>query len=202
MRDNSKDYTFPVERQKPITVPLEWVHKILGAASSRLRLCVLLTLNAGFGASEIGQLEKDEYNQQEGRIRHKRCKTKDSPNAPTVCYKLWNITKELLDQEIAKCPASAKHLLVNRSGKPLWYEYVADGKSCKSNNISTDFKRLVAKLRKADPSVPAISYYQFRKTSASLIKNEPRYRMLNELWLAHSPRSVADRLTMLLTIRY
>ena len=42
-------------------------------------------------------------------------------------------------------------------------------------------------------SVPAISYYQFRKTSASLIHNEPKYRTFNALWLAHSPRSVADR---------
>jgi len=197
--DNSKDYAFPVERQKPITVPLEWVHRILTAASPRLRLCVLLTLNAGFGASEIGQLEKDEYDPKEGRITHKRCKTQKSDNVPTVCYKLWDETRELLDRAIGeskkypKRSESANCLLVNRNGYPLWYEYVANGKSSKSDNITTDFRRLITKLRIADPNVPAITYYQFRRTSASLIFNEPKYRMYNELWLAHSPRSVADR---------
>ena len=199
LQRRSKTFTFPVDRQKPKTVALEWVRKILDTASPRLKLCVLLTLNCGFGASEIGQLEKDEYDPKEGRIKHKRCKTKDSPNAPEVCYKLWTETKELLDQAIverANYPqrsASAKLLLVNTNGKPLWYEYVADGKPKKSDNISCDFRRLVTKLRESDPSVPSISYYQFRKTSASLIKNEQKYSMLNELWLAHSPRSVADR---------
>ena len=199
LQRKSKTFTFPVDRQKPTTVALEWVHAILNAASPRLKLCILLTLNCGFGASELGQLEKSEYDPKEGRIKHKRCKTKDSPNAPEVCYKLWDCTKELLDQAIVERaqypprPMSAKYLLVNTNGKPLWYEYVADGKSKKSDNISCDFRRLITKLRESDPSVPSISYYQFRKTSASLIKNEPKYRMLNELWLAHSPRSVADR---------
>jgi integrase len=197
--DNSKDYAFPVERQKPITVPLEWVHRILDAASPRLQLCILLTLNCGFGASEIGQLEKDEYNPSEGRITHKRCKTQKSENAPTVCYKLWDNTRELLDQAVVKSKKypsrseSENHLLINRNGYPLWYEYVANGKSSKYDNITCDFRRMIAKLRTADPNVPAITYYQFRRTSASLIYNEPRYRMYNGLWLAHSPRSVADR---------
>jgi hypothetical protein len=116
-----------------------------------------------------------------------------------VCYKLWSETRELLDKTIGeskKCPKrseAADCLLVNRNGYPLWYEYVADGKSSKYDNISCDFRRLVMRLRKAEPDIPAISYYQFRKTSASLIYNEPKYRMYNGLWLAHSPRSVADR---------
>jgi len=197
--DNSKDYAFPVERQKPITVPLEWIPQILDNASPRLRLCVLLTLNAGLGASEIGQLAKDEYDPKEGRITHKRCKTQKSDSVPTVCYKLWDKTRELLDRTIGeskkypKRSESANCLLVNRNGYPLWYEYVANGKSSKSDNITTDFRRLITKLRTADPNVPAITYYQFRRTSASLIFNEPKYRMYNGLWLAHSPRSVADR---------
>ena len=199
LQRKNKDFMFRVDRQRPVTVPLEWVRRILDDASPRLKLCLLLTLNCGFGASEIGQLQKSEYDPATGRITHKRCKTKDAPNAPTVCYKLWNITKELMDRAIAersKYPQllpCAKFLLVNSSGKPLWYEYVEDGKSSKSDNISCDFRRLIAKLRKVDPDIPAISYYQFRKTSASLIYNEPKYRIYNGLWLAHSPRSVADR---------
>lgn len=192
-------YTFPVSRQKPKTIALEYVSKILDAANPRLKLCILLTLNCGFGASEIGQLSKDEYDPTTGRITHKRCKTKKYANAPTVCYKLWNETKELLDKAIAERinypqhSESMNYLLVNGNGKPLWSERVEDGKSKKNDNITCDFKRLIIQLQKADLDFPAITYYQFRKTSASLIFNEPRFKMYNELWLAHAPRSVADR---------
>lgn len=186
-------YTFPVDRPKPKTVALEWVSKLLAVAKPRLKLCILLTLNCGFGASEIGQLKKDEYDPKEGRITHKRCKTKKSKNAPEVCYKLWSETKELLDKEIARrasypqCPESVDCLLVNGNGKPLWSERVEDGESKKSDNISCDFKRLVARLREADPDFPMITYYQFRKTSASLIHNEPRFMSFSPLWLAQLP---------------
>jgi len=158
-----------------------------------------LTLNCGFGAGEIGQLLKGEYNSATGRIIHKRCKTQKSKNTPTVCYKLWEETKELLDKEIARCqqypkkPDSAPFLLINRNGSRLWYEVFKDGRVSKNDTISRNFNRLVARLQASDPNVPEVSYYQLRKTSATLIYNEPKYRIYNELWLAHSPRSVADR---------
>jgi integrase len=197
--DNSKEYIFPVPLRTPKTISLELVQTLLDAAPPQLKLCILLTLNCGFGAGEIGQLTMEEYNPKTGRIIHKRSKTKNHKNAPTVCYKLWDCTKELLDQEIAnrknypKRQEAARCLLVNRSGNPLWYERFDGTKTSKSDNISCNFKRLVARLRGNDPSFPSISYYQFRKTSASLIYNEPKFRIYNELWLAHSPRSVADR---------
>jgi integrase len=184
-------------RQKPQVVNLELVHKVLDAstANPRLKLCILLTLNCGFGASEIGKLRKDEYNPATGRIFHKRCKTEKSDRVPTVCYKLWTETKELLEQEIAnrkkypKCSESADYLLVNSNGMPLWSESIDKGKS---DNITCAFKRLIAKLRGNDPDFPQITYYQFRRTSASLIYNEPDYKALNGLWLGHSPKTVAD----------
>ena len=193
-------YTFPVNRQRPKVVTQEWVHKILDTANPRLKLFILLTLNCGLGASEIGQLTKEEYDPITGRINHKRHKTERFAKVPTVCYKLWDVTKALLDKEIAnrkKCPKYAEFshcLLVNQDGKPLWSEYVCnDGKSHKSDNITNTFKRLVAKLRETGLDVPSISYYQFRKTSASLIANEPRFRTYNGLWLGHAPQTMGDQ---------
>jgi len=192
----SNKYTFPVVRQKPKTADLDLVRKALNAASPRLKLCILLTLNCGFGGAEIGRLTKDEYDPVSGRIVHKRCKTQKSDNVPTVCYKLWGETKELLDQEIAnrknypQHPSSADYLLVNSNGMPLWSESVDTGKS---DNITTSFKRLVAKLRKDAPDFPQITYYQFRRTSSTLIYNEPKYRIYNGLWLGHAPQTVAER---------
>jgi integrase len=142
---------------------------------------------------------KEEYDATTGRITRKRSKTQKSKNTPTVCYKLWDETKELLDQEIAKSnnypqkQDAAPFLLVNSKGSRLWYEFMKDGKTAKNDTISRNFKRLVAKVCNQYPSMPRIAYYQLRKTSASLISNEPKYRMFNELWLGHAPHSVADR---------
>jgi len=106
----------------------------------------------------------------------------------------------VLDREIAdrgkypKRAESANCLLVNQSGYPLWSESVADdGKCSKSDNITSAFKRLIAKLRGTNLDAPAISYYQFRKTSASLIANEPRFRTYNSLWLGHAPQTMGDQ---------
>jgi integrase len=199
LQRKSDDYRFHIERQTPKTIPLEWVQKLLDVANPRLRLCILLTLNCGFGASEIGQLTAGEYDTKTGRITHKRKKTGKHRNVPTVCYKLWDETRELLDKEIAtnkkKYPKqSTKYLLVNENGCPLWNEYVGDdGKTHKSDNITCAFKRLVAKLREADPKFPPVSYYQFRKTSASLIRNEHQFRTYNGLWLGHAPETMGDQ---------
>jgi len=192
-------YSFKVPVQTAEVIDLVWIHKILDAAKPRLRLCILLTLNCGFGASEIGQLTKDRYDTTTGRITHKRFKTAKSKKVPTVCYKLWDETKEALDREIAnrnKYPqrdGSSKLLLVNGNGNPLWSERFENEKGKKNDNITNDFKHLLIKLRETEPDIPKIAYYQFRKTAASLIYNEPQYRLYNELWLGHAPQSVADK---------
>lgn len=193
-----KRYPFPVKRAAPESIPLEHVRKILDIAPPRLKLFILLTLNCGFGASEIGQMKANEYDSKSGRITHKRSKTNKHPNAPTVCYQLWPETKELLDQEIEnkkKYPTRKEHsdcLLLNQNGNPLWYEYIKDERVRESDSISNDFKRFIAKLRKSDQEFPKITYYQFRKTSASLIYNEPKYRSYHQLWLSHAPDTVAE----------
>ena len=191
-------YTFPVVRQKPKTIPLPLLRRVLDVVTDnpRLKLFILLTLNCGFGASEIGKLRTDEYNPTTGRITHKRCKTEKSDNVPTVGYKLWNETRELLDQELAnrkkypKHHGSAEYLLVNSNGMPLWSESIDKGKS---DNITCSFKRLIAKLCKLDSAFAEIAYYQLRRTSSTQISNEPRYRIYSDLWLGHAPQSVADK---------
>ena len=70
---------------------------------------------------------------------------------------------------------------------------VADGKPRTTCSISEAFDKLLAKLRPICPDMPKFTYYQFRGTSASLIYNEPQYRMYHELFLAHAPRSIAER---------
>jgi len=38
-----------------------------------------------------------------------------------------------------------------------------------------------------------VSYYQFRKTSASFIRNEHQFRTYNGLWLGHAPETMGDQ---------
>ena len=194
----STRYRFAVVRQTPKVIPLPVVRKILEAATDnpRLKLFVLLTLNCGFGASEIGQLQKDEYDSATGRITHRRYKTEKSDTVPTVVYKLWAETKELLDMEIANRknyparPHSAKLLLANENGMPLWSESIDKGKS---DNITSSFKRLIEKLRKIDSDFPPISYYRFRKTVSTLIFNSEDFTGLEWLWLGHAPSTMAGQ---------
>ena len=195
-----KEYRFQVERQKPKTIDLERVREILKAANPHLKLHLLLTLNCGFYTSDIGNLLKDEYDAKTGKITRKRSKTQKYDSVPTVCYKLWPETKELLDREIddrkkyPQCPESANCLLVNRNGNLLWKEYVNDAeKPCKSDSICNSFKRLIGKLRKNDSGFPAISYKLFRKTVATLIGNKPEFRSLDWMWLGHAPKTIAGQ---------
>jgi integrase len=189
-------YRFSVMREKPKVIPLDLVHRILEATTDnpRLKLFILLTLNCGFGASEIGQLHKDEYDPATGRIAHRRYKTEKFDSVPVVVYKLWAETKVLLDQEIdnrknyPKHSQYAKLLLVNENGTPLLRDSID---KARSDNITCSFKRLIARLRKADPEFPSTTYYSFRRTVSTLIFNEPEYMGLAWLWLGHAPNTTA-----------
>jgi len=104
-----------------------------------------------------------------------------------------------LEQEVENCkkypqnPMYSGLLLVNTNGKPLWYAYVADGKTRKNTSIADAFEKLIKKLRTSHSDMPTITYNQFRRTSATLIDNERQYKMFNGLWLAHASRSMADK---------
>ena len=198
LKRKGNKYSFTVPLPTPQTVPLEWVHKLLESANPRLKLYILLALNCGFVGSDIGQLTVDKYDAKAGRITYKRKKTEQFKNVPTVCYKLWDETKALLDNEIAankkKYPKPTKYLLINENGSPLWTEYIdKDGKTHKSDNIVSAFKRLVSKLRKDNPDMPSISFKQFRKTSSTLIRNDKVYAMYAWLFLGHTPQTTGDK---------
>ena len=200
LQRKSKQYQFPKSLQTPETIPLELVRRIWGAADPRMKLYILLTLNTGGGASEIGKLKKREYDPVAGRITRKRSKTEDSAKTPVVSYKLWPETKALLDQEIANRinyptrPESANLLLVNpKNGKPLWFESVNDGKCSRTDSIARHFKSLIERLQEDDPDMPEVTYYALRRTAATEIYNEPQYRECHELWLGHAPKTVAEK---------
>ena len=91
-----------VAPSEPDPIPISDVLKIYHAASERMKLCILLMLNCGYGAAEIGSLKRSEVDFVSGRISRKRSKTKKHKTTPVVSYKLWKRTLDLLIKEHEK----------------------------------------------------------------------------------------------------
>lgn len=91
-----------VAPSEPNPIPIQDVLKIYNAASDRMKLCILLMLNCGYGAAEIGSLKRSEVDFVSGRISRKRSKTKKHKTTPVVSYKLWGRTLDLLIKEHEK----------------------------------------------------------------------------------------------------
>ena len=85
---------------------------MLGAADERTELYLLLGLNCGFYAVDIGTLLKEGVDLGAGRIKRKRTKTRDrSHDVPEVDYLLWRRTRDLLEKHWNPGPHRTHHLL-------------------------------------------------------------------------------------------
>ena len=143
----------------------EEVRKLLGAASDRTRLYILLMLNCGMTQKDISDLKCEEVNWGEGRIVRKRSKTSDHENVPVVNYLLWPETLRLLEQE--RTDENQGRVLHNANGSALCTEVLtADGKYKKTDNVKNAFDRL---RKKEGIDKPLKS---FKKTSATLVKGD------------------------------
>jgi hypothetical protein len=70
----------------------------------------------------------------------------------------------------------------------LWFEEVDDGGKLKKNdNVKSAFDRLKRKTKITK------SLKSLKKTSASLLRNNPRYASLEDLFLGHAPRRMSDK---------
>lgn len=192
-------YTFKIKKKGPEILSLDSIRTVYAVAPPRVRLFLLLVMNCGFGQAEIGGLEKCEYDPDKGIIKHKRIKTEEHKNVPTVTYQLWGRTKEMLDHQIdvqKKYPQHVEHrhlLLLNEDGKPLWTERFENGKHLKSDNITCQFKRFVGDRRKMDSDFPKCAFYMFRRTASTLIYNSEDFSNLDWLFLGHAPKTTAGQ---------
>lgn len=161
------------------------VKRLLGAANPRSRLYLLLMLNTGMGQKDISDLRQTEMDWKAGRITRKRSKTAKHDTVPTVSYRLWGETLRLLKQERA---TDGEVVLLNAAGGRLKVEELdADGRLRKIDNISTAFNRLKRLVKLTKP------LKTFRKTSATLLRGEKGFTGVEDLFLGHAPRSIADR---------
>jgi integrase len=175
--------SFKLETKAVKTLSIQEVKQLLAAAKGKIRLYILLMLNCGFTQIDIGELSSEEI--KNGRIIRKRSKTKAKENVPLVNYLLWKETASLLEQYRQK---QGDRALLNARGKPV-RELSLKGDKLHTNDSVRN--SLVVLCNKAN--IPCPPPKLFRKTSASLLYNNPAYRSLHQLFLGHSANSVAEK---------
>ena len=169
-----------------VTYTLEEIATLIEAAKGPTKLFVLLMLNIGCTQKDIADLRQDEVDWDHGRVIRKRSKTRKFKSIPTVNYKLWDEVFSLLKKHR---DSRSELVLVNRNGRPLvWDEVGENGKRYKKNDsVKNRFDRLRSGvgIRK--------SLRHLKKTSASMIRGNPRYASLESLFLGHAPQTISDK---------
>lgn len=164
--------------------------KLYDKANPRTRLFLLLMANCGMTQKDIADLKHTEVVWDQGRIVRKRSKTKKHLDVPTVNYKLWPETLELLKQFRSEHP---ELVLVNKTGQPLVRDFLktTDARPepylVRVNSISYAYERLCDQL-KIKGKLPL---KRIRKTGATVIGR--KFPWLVKLYLGHSVRSLDEK---------
>ena len=182
----SKGFKFGSGAKKIVTMTDKEVELLVEKATGQLRLHLLMMLNCGMTQCDIADLLDEEVDWEAGRIIRKRSKTDDQPNTPTVSYKLWPETFDLLRKYRSGKPTV---LLTKSGGLWAWEELGQDGKLHGSDNIATNFKRL---RQRKDVSI-AKSLKVFRKTSATRMEGSKDFRHFRPLFLGHAPDGIGEK---------
>jgi integrase len=168
------------------TWSVEEVQSLLTSAPhERFELWALLMLNCGMYSGDVSALRPDEVDWEQGRIIRRRSKTRhlDPRSSPTVNYLLWRRTFDLLKRHGQR---TGERVLVNRLGKALvQQEYKSNGKMKNQDSIYECYRNAYPEPRKGLKSL--------RKTGATLLETHDVYCNVVECYLAHSPRTIADR---------
>ena len=119
----------------PPVFTVDEVTKLLGSATERTKLYLLLMLNTGAGQKDISDLRQAEVNWETGTITRRRSKTAKHEKVPVVRYTLWGETLRLLKQERSTDP---EIVLTNASGGRLKVEELdRNGKLRKIDNVQS-----------------------------------------------------------------
>ena len=180
----SRKYKFG-SANKPIpTFTVDEIRTLLDASKGQLTLHLLLMANCGFTQQDLSDLSQDEVDWKLGTITRKRSKTRNHEDCPTVTYKLWKRTFELLKQHRQ---ASGNLVLRTKSGQPWLTKRQVNGKFNRTDNTKSVYRHLQAFVSIKKP------IKLLRKTSASLLDIHPTFGRYAGYFLAHSPRTVRDK---------
>lgn len=175
----SKILRFKAEARAIKTYPADFVRATVQALPDLLRLWALLGLNCGMTNADIGALRQDMV--ADGFLVRKRVKTAGNENVPTVRYRLWPETLDLLKRHRA---TSSDLWFVSQSGTPLVTTREVGGKVKAKDLVNLAWKR----HRKCP-----IPVSKFRNVAATTLETHESYGRYVEHFLGHSPRSIKDR---------
>lgn len=181
---DSREFSFRVHAKKIETWTAEEFQAALAAATGQMRLHLLLMANCGFTQEDISDLLDTEVDWRAGRIIRKRSKTASCENVPTVDYKLWPRTFELLKEYRSE----QERVLLTESGRPWKRKELIEGKLKKCDSIASCYVHLRKKLKGFNKPLKCL-----RKTGATLLDSHTDHSRFSLLFLGHSPRSVKDR---------
>lgn len=184
----AKQYRFQRPAKAIPTFTNDEVNVLLRTATGQHRLHLLLMLNTGMTQKDISDLRKDQIDLRARFIERRRSKTAKQKNTPLIRYPLWPETKRLLQEHLSEDPIYA--LLTQKGRRWVRKELREDNTLKKADNIATLFQHLRRKIKMTGAGK---SLKIFRKTSATRLNGEPRYRDLRFWFLGHTARTVADR---------
>jgi len=182
---NLDKHAFTVTRRKVEIYTVDQAKALYGSATGQTRLHILLALNCGMYAGDISDLQDSEVDWRHGRIIRKRSKERDVKDAPTVNYKLWTKTFELLREYRSGGPTV---LLTKTGGLWCWEAFGDDGKLRSSDSIATNFKRLRGKI-----GGKLLPFKHLRKTGNSLLKTQAEFTDLGSHYLGQVPQTIEER---------
>jgi hypothetical protein len=180
----SRKYSFGSTTKKIPLFTIPEVRTLLDAATGQLELHLWLMVNCGFTQVDVSDLAQNEVDWKLGTITRKRSKTSDHEDCPTVTYKLWAKTFDLLKQYRAK---QGDLVLLTKSGQPWITQRVTNGVFNRTDNTKSVYRHLQDFVSQPKP------IKLLRKTSASLLETHPTYGRYVGYFLAHSPRTVRDK---------
>lgn len=168
-----------------ITIDKTAIHELLKKATDRTQLYILLSLNTAMTQQDMSDLRDREVEWTHGRITRKRSKTSDCKNVPTVSYPLWPETFRLLQEQRAR---EGDRVLLNEAGGLLKLEsFDNDDDFDKKDAVRSAIRRLSKK------TAITFTVKTLKKTSATLLQGNAKYRGLESLFLGHAPATVAER---------
>ena len=186
---DSRSFRFNLGPGPVPTLAVEEFRRLLKHATGQTELHLLLMANCGMTQIDVAEMRDAEVDWSEGRVVRKRSKTGGHGGVPTVNYKLWPRTFELLRAH----RSGADRVLLTTSGAPWVYDRHEGGRLKSTDSIVSNYKWLKARILKAEGVAFTKPLKLIRKTSATLLGGSEKYGRYAQLFLGHSPRSIADR---------
>ncbi|QDU50479.1 hypothetical protein [Gimesia panareensis] len=186
----------PGERLKELWT-LEEIKTVIDSEEYHWKAFILLSLNCGFLASDLNELRHSQY--ENGRLVHKRKKSRRRKRVPIVNYKLWPKTMEAIEKvktelaitgsmskkdiedlkkskELLRTVGGARILTPKKTGKGNY------------NNLSRNWQNVRIRLGLREN----LTLRKLRNTALTELKKSFNYRDLGQLWLGQA-QSVESR---------